>query len=274
MPHELSGVGFFDLWHPEVMAGVLFIAALYLIAIGPRRQDWFRNSSRVPTGRAVAFLSGIAMIYLSEGTPLHILSDSYLFSAHMLQHMLLTLVMPPLLLLGLPDWMLRPVLTPRPIAAVWRFLTQPVVGVIVFNLIFAMWHFPIMYNTALVHHGFHIVEHAIYVPAALIMWWPLLSPLEEFPRPSELMQLFYVFLLGMGQIAIHSILTFADHALYHSYIMAPRLWDISPLLDQEWAGMVMNISTLLILTTALFIIFVRWSLREEAAERKLRARHQ
>ena len=266
MPDVLRSAGFFELWHPEVWLGLLGIGLFYWFAVGPRRTEWFRQSQPVSPWQIASFLSGLTMIGLAEGTPIHLISDSYLFSMHMFQHMLLTLGLPPLLLLGLPDWLLRPVLGRPGVARVWRVLTSPLMGVLVFNFIFALYHFPWLYDGALEHHPLHMLEHALFTPTALFMWWPILSPMPEFPRPSIIMQIFYLFLVSLSQIAVYGILGFAEDVLYHTYAHAPRLWGITPLVDQQLAASVMELTAFVVLLTALGMIFARWSKQEHARE--------
>src|SRR5690242_1342014 len=101
----------------------------------------------------VAFFSGLAVIFFSLNGPLHDLSDTYLFSAHMVQHLLLTMLFPPLIIAGTPGWMLRPLLSRRPIGAIARRLTRPVACFAIFNLVIAGWHLPVFYNAAMDNHN-------------------------------------------------------------------------------------------------------------------------
>lgn len=266
MPDILAAQSFWELWHPEVFLGMAAVGLLYWLAVGPRRTQWFRVSRPVSGWQIASFLGGLAMIVISEGTPIHIISDEYLFSVHMLQHMLLTLLLPPLLLLGLPDWLLRPVLGRPRIAKVWRVVTSPLVAILGFNLIFALWHFPGLYNGALQHETVHALEHALYVPAAICMWWPILSPMAEFPRPAMFMQIFYLFLISLAQMAVYGILGFSDSVLYHTYAMAPRLWGISPIEDQQYAASVMELTGFAVLLVAVSVVFSRWVKQEHANE--------
>ena len=177
----------------------------------------------MPVWRQVLFCLGLWTVYLSEGTPIHIMSELYLFSVHMVQHTLLTMVMPPLILLGTPEWALRPLLR-RPWAKrILRTLVHPVPALLLFNLIYSIWHLPVLYQAILLYHWFHAVQHAILVATALLMWWPVCSPTRELPPLSEPGQMVYVFLAGLAQIAAFAVITFADVVLYPFYEEAPRL---------------------------------------------------
>src|SRR6478672_8232049 len=132
---------------------IVLVTLLLLIAYFAAATRWrsrFPGSRPVPAGRIVAFLASLLTLQLALQTPLADLSDSYLFSAHMVEHMLLTLVFPPLFLLGLPGWMIRPVFVRFPMLLRFgRFFTNPIVAYALFNAIFLVYHLPIFYDLSL-----------------------------------------------------------------------------------------------------------------------------
>jgi putative membrane protein len=262
MPHQLDLVPFADLWHPWVLAWIILVQVGYLLVVGPMRAgyEWGRP---VSVSTKVCFSLGLWLIYLSEGTPLHLLAEHYLFSAHMVQHIVLTMMMAPLILLGTPDWLIRPLFKWRPIAASWRALVHPVVALLIFNLVYSLWHFPLAYETPLMHHWFHMVQHGILVFTALCMWWPICSPLVEFPRMVPGVQMLYLFVMGVMQIAVFAMITFSDTVFYQFYANAPRIWNITPLWDQEIAGAVMKVGGMGVMIVAWSVIFFRWVAAEE-----------
>jgi len=258
----LSLYRFEDLWYPDVLAWIVLVQVAYLLVTGLWRRS-YNWGPPVTTRQKLYFSLGLWTIYLSEGTPLHLLSEQFLFSAHMVQHILLTLVMPPLILLGLPDWMLRPIARWRPSRWLMKVLVHPVVALLAFNLIYSFWHMPIAYEAILIFHWFHFVQHLILVFTALMMWWPICSPLPEFPRLSEAMQMFYVFLIGLSQIAVFGVITFAEGIMYNFYARAPRLWGLDPMTDQQLAGIIMKVGGMGIFVFTWFLVFFRWVAREE-----------
>ncbi|MFZ5817769.1 MAG: cytochrome c oxidase assembly protein [Bacillota bacterium] len=262
MSASLSAHRFEDLWYPEVLAWIALTHLAYLLAVNLWRRS-FGWGDPVPVRQQLLFSLGLWTVYLSEGTPLHLLSETYLFSAHMVQHILLTLVMPPLILLGTPGWMLRPLVRWAPTRWVMRVLVHPVPALLVFNLIYSFWHMPVAYEAILIFHWFHAVQHAILVFTALMMWWPICSPLKELPRLSEAAQMFYIFLIGLSQIAVFGIITFAEGVMYQFYANAPRMWGIDPKTDQELAGIIMKVGGMAVFVFAWFLIFFRWVAREE-----------
>ncbi len=251
--------------HPSVLIGDLALVALYLWAIGPlrRRRGW---ASRVDPWQVVSFLAGVAFMFVALNGPLHDLSDYFLFSGHMVQHMLLMMIMPPLLLLGLPDWLLRPLLLRRGIEPIARALTHPATAFVVYNAVFIGWHFPSAYNYALEHHGAHIVEHLMFMASAVLMWWPIVAPLPELSKLAPLLKMLYVFVFGLPMSVVAAIFSFSDHSMLPWYASAPRLFGLTPLSDQQLGGVIMWVPGMLIYWTAVTILFLRYSSREERGE--------
>jgi len=240
--------------HPSTIIGLAVIAGVYLWRA---RQD--RNGERLRGGRRFSFFSALFIVFVSLNGPIHDLSDSYLFSAHMVQHLMLTLAMPPLLLAGVPGWMLRPLLSNRAIRAVARSITRPVMCFAIFNVVIAFWHLPMFYNAALADHNIHIVEHLMFMGAAVMMWWPLMSQLPELPRLAYPGQMLYCFLMSIAMSITAVYITMADKVLYPAYSAAPRIWGLSPMDDQMLGGLIMWVPGGLIFTLIMSVIFFRWA---------------
>ncbi len=246
--------------HPSTVIGLGVLAGLYLWASS-------RLKKRPRVSQQIYFFAGLFVIFASLNGPLHDLSDYYLFSAHMVQHLLITLLVPPLLLLGTPGWMLRPLLTSKPVASAARFVTRPVICFVIFNVVIAVWHLPPMYNATLSGHGVHIGEHLMFMAAAVLMWWPFLSPLPELPRLSYPGQMLYCFLMIIPMSIVAVYITMADTILYPAYSSAPRIWGLSPLDDQQLGGLIMWIPGGIVFYVILTVVFFRWvgSGRDDAA---------
>ena len=251
-------------WHPELYAGLLLLAVLYLLFVGPLRGRLVQAELIRPSRwQVVSFMAGVLIMLFALAGPLHELSDNYLFSAHMAQHMIMTLVVPPLLLLGTPGWLLRPLVAPVMVMKLSRFLTMPLVAFVLFNSVFALWHFPLFYEGALHGHVFHILEHLIFMATAVIVWWPVLSPLPELPRIAYPAQMLYLIFLSISQTPLFAVITFSNDVLYSFYATAPRVWDISPLADQQLGGIIMKVTWLTVFLPAICTVFLRWFYREE-----------
>lgn len=249
----IPGVSFAELWQPDVMIVSAVCQALFLFVISPVGRRLFRESAPVPIGKALLFLSGLWLLYLAFGTPIDWLSDNYLFSVHMVQHLLETLVMVPLLIAGCPDWLLRPLLRWRPTEAALRFLTHPVIALILFNVAFAIFHLPAVYSLTLTSESFHFFEHSVFFITAVGLWWPILSPLPELPRLQSGMRILYV--VGAMDLSqpLNFAVVFTTNAWYGPYIDARRIFHLSPLADQQLGGVIMAVGFFL----ALLVVTVR-----------------
>jgi putative membrane protein len=208
--------------------------------------------------RRFCFYAALATIFFSLNGWLHDLSDWYLFSAHMVQHLLLTLLMPPLLLAGIPGWMLRPLLKQPLIGGLARVLTRPKVCFATFNIVVALWHVPIFYNAAVESHAIHIVQHLMFMASAVMLWWPVLSQLPELPRLSYPMQMLYLFLTTLPMSVVAVFITYSQNLLYPGYSAAPRILGVTPMQDQLIGGLIMWIPGGLIFFAVISVIFFRW----------------
>ena len=244
--------------HPSTVVGLVALAGLYLWRMRHAKAD-----ERVSVSRRILFFSALLVIFASLNGPIHDLSDTYLFSAHMVQHLMLTMLMPPLLIAGVPGWMLRPLLRNRAIASVARLVTRPIACFAIFNVVIAMWHIPMFYNAAMDDHNIHILEHLMFMAAAVLMWWPLLSPLPELPRLSYPGQMLYCFLMILPMSIVAVYISMADQVLYPAYAAAPRITSLSPLEDQLLGGLIMWVPGGMIFMIIMSVIFFKWSARGE-----------
>ena len=242
--------------HPSTVIGIAALGAIYVWGA--------KHFHRDPTpGQKIYFLSGLLLMFVTLNGPLHDLSDDYLFSAHMVQHLLLTLAIPPLLLAGVPGWMLRPALANRFIKPVARFFTRAPIAFTTFNLVIAGWHLPPLYNAAMAHHSIHIFEHLTFMVSAVLMWWPLMSQLPELPRLSYPGQMLYSFLMSIPMSIIAVYIAMSDHVLYPAYAAAPRVLPLSPIEDQLLGALIMWIPGGLIFVVIMTVVFFKWNARGE-----------
>ena len=221
-------------------------------------------SGGAPTqGQRARFIAGLVIMLLSLNGPLHDLSDTFLFSAHMVQHLVLTLIVPPLLIAGTPASFFRRALRSPAVARVAQVISRPVFCFAAFNIVIAAWHVPALYNLALANHPVHIVEHLMFLVAAVLMWWPLLSPLPELPRLSYPLQMLYCFLMTIPMSIVAVYITYADSVLYPLYASAPRIWQLSPMQDQLIGGLIMWIPGGLYFYGVMTVVFFKWAQRAE-----------
>lgn len=245
-----------------MLIGTALFAALYLYGV----TRWARRhapENRVESWQVVSFGLGLGILLVSLNGPIHDLSDYYLFSAHMLQHLLITLVVPPLLLVGTPGWLFTPLFARPWILRFARFLTRPVVAGALYSLTIILWHLVPLYELMMRNHEIHIATHLMFIVTATIMWWPVLSPSPEVPRASPGVRMLYLFLVGIPMQVVAAPISLADTVLYQWYAEAPRTWGISALQDQQIGGLMMWVPGGLYLWGAIAIVFFVWSAKEK-----------
>lgn len=247
--------------HPSVLIGTGILGALYVWGIGPlrRRHGW---GPPVPAWRVACFMAGLVVLLGSLNGPIHDLSDYYLFSVHMVQHLLLTLVLPPLLLAGTPGWLLSPLLRYPGVRRAARIVTHPVAAGALFTITLAAWHTVPLYDLMMRDHDVHVFTHLLFMIAAVIMWWPVMSPVPELPPLGLGLRMLYLFVVGIPMQLVASIITFADSVLYEWYAAAPRTWGLSPLDDQKLGGLLMWVPGNLYLFGAIAVVFFIWAGQE------------
>ncbi len=246
-------------WHAHLDAWALVgtLVAAYLTAL-------HRHPGRGATGRQrAAFLGGAGVLLLASDWPVHDVAEGYLYSVHMAQHLLMTLVAALLLVAGTPSWMAQRLLRPRWLRATVRCLARPVPGLIQFNVILVASHWPVVVEGTIRHHPLHFVAHAVLLASAILMWLPVASPLPEVPRLRPPMQMLYLFLQTIVPTVPASFLTFGTSPLYPIYATFPRLWGVDVLTDQLMAGLIMKVAAGFYLWVIIAVIFFRWYSAEE-----------
>ena len=250
-------------WHPHptvwLVLGGIWVA--YLVAVRRHRTAVGEPSDR--RRRTTLFSVGMACLWLGADWPVHDLAEGYLYSVHMTQHLLFTLVAPPLLIAGVPAWMWRDFLRPRWLFLAFRFLTRPIVALILFNGLLLFTHWPEVVEASVGSELTHFTLHVLLFGAAIVMWWPVMSPLVELPALTPPAQMMYLFAQSLAPTIPASFLTFGHTLLYPVYGTFPRIWGISALNDQLIAGLLMKLVGGFILWGFVATIFFRWYAREE-----------
>jgi putative membrane protein len=259
-PPPLGPEGFdWTVWHadPALVTGLVLLGGIYVAATVRRRR--LDPTARPEPLRIACFLGGVLVMFGALSGPLHDLSDYYLFSAHMVQHLLLAFAVPPLVLYGTPGWLIAPLVRLALVRRVGRVLTRPSGAFAAFNLILVAWHLPPLYNLAMVEHPIHIVQHLMFLVVSVLLWWPVLSPARELPRAPYPVQLLYLFVVGLPMVLVSIFITMADTVLYPFYAAAPRVWEpLTPHADQHLGGLIMWIPGGLVFLLAISVVFFRW----------------
>lgn len=241
--------------HPSVPIGVAILIAIYLGAC--------RVIVRRPSRRNAMWFALAMAAILYAHTELDELADARIFSMHMLQHLMETFVIPPLLLLGIPGWMMRPLLLSRAIKPIARVLTSPLVAFLIFSAVFVTAHFPPVFELMCRDENFHIFLHLLFMASGVLLWWPILSPMPELPRLSYPAQILYLFLLMIPMTAVAAPITLATRVIYPWYTEGAHGWGLTAIDDQVLGGLLMWIGQGTYLMIVFTFIFYKWSERED-----------
>lgn len=253
-------------WHPDVILLCVGMLGAYAYAMGDLRHE-FSDALRIKWTQVACFVAGVASIYFVSSWPIHEISETRLASVHMFQHLVYTMIAPPLLIWGMPSWLLRAPLRSKPVFSVARFITHPLIAFAALNAIQLLTHFPSTVDLALNVHAFHLFVHVLLVGSALLMWWPVLSPIEELPRLSYPLQMGYLFVQSLIPSVLAAFLTFSNGVFYEAYADAPRMWGLSPIEDQQFAAFVMKVFGSFILWGFIAVAFFRWYEAENKSDR-------
>ena len=259
-------------FEPTVVAGLVAAVALYWV--GWRRgvlsgandvSPWFRSGR----ARPLYFATGVAVAYIALQSPIDAGGDEFLFSLHMLQHLLLMMVAPPLVLLGLAGMRSLPAPRFAVLRRVWWAVTRPWPAVLLFNAVMLVWHIPALYDTTLTTEPIHVLEHLSFIAVGIVFWWPIVDPVRgPATKPvSPLEKIAAMVVAGIPPTVLGLIFALSPVAFYSFYVNAPRLWGISPVSDQQYGGVLMLGLGNIIYFIAITIVFVRLlgdSARDEA----------
>ena len=226
----------------------------------------------MPLRRRVAFAFALVVAFLALASPLHELGEERLFSAHMLQHVLLGDIAALLFVLGLTGPLLRPVLAVHVLARL-RVLSHPLVALPLWSANLFLWHLPALYEGALRHEWLHALEHVSFFAAGAVMW---AAVVEVLPGPmwfGTAAKFGYVVVVRLLETVLGNVFAWSGRVFYETYERAERVWGISPLADQSAAGTIMMIEGSLVTIAALAWLFLRLAaegeLRQELLERGL-----
>jgi cytochrome c oxidase assembly factor CtaG len=252
---------------PAVLAPLALLAGVYVWRFREaRREAGPRGASAL---QALAFAGAMLALLAALVSPIDGLGEDYLFSAHMLQHVLLGDIAAVLLLLSLSRVMMRP--ATRRLAAVERSLgpfASPLTGLSLWLGLMYLWHVPALYDAAVEHPLVHPIEHVSFFAAGVALWWPLVQPVPMRRRLTGMQPLLYIASAKAGLAALGLALAWSTTAFYPYYETTPRIWGLSPVEDQNVGGVIMMVEQSLTLVIALVALFVAMLARSEADERR------
>jgi cytochrome c oxidase assembly factor CtaG len=250
---------------PAVLAPIALLVVIYVRRfLEVRREDGPRGATPL---HALAFAGAVLALVAALVTPIDGLGEEYLFSAHMLQHVLLGDIAPLLLLLSLSRVMLRPLT--RRLMGIERALgplASPFTAIFVWLGTMYLWHIPALYDAALEHPLIHVLEHFSFFGAGLALWWPLVQPIPMRRSLTGLQPLGYIAAAKGGLAALGLLLAWSSTAYYPFYEDVPRIWGLSAVEDQNVAGVIMMVEQSLTLVLVMVWVFVRMLNRSEEEE--------
>lgn len=242
--------------HPEVWLLVVFVLSAYIYAvrvIGPHMVQ----SGQVTTRRQrTAFVAAILILWLGSDWPVHDLAEEYLYSVHMFQHMALSYLMPPLVLIAIPNWLYEVVFGNGRARRVVSWLAKPVIAGVAFNLIVMVTHIPDVVDRSVSNAPMHYSLHMLLVITALLVWMPICGPDQKLHLQSG-GKMIYLFAMSVVPTVPAAWLTFAEGAVYKHYDIPVRVWGLSVTNDQQIAGAIMKTGGSVFLWSIIIFIFFK-----------------
>jgi putative membrane protein len=273
-------------WEPSVVAGCAALAIGYLALALVGRTPW--SAADAPVGHAPAqdkkpargpvadrgvrptilFLSGTLLLLLALVSPLDTLADGYLFSAHVVQHILLALIIPPLWLLGTPRALAEAALQRPLIRQIERALAQPLIAWPLGVATMILWHLPPLFNAALASDSLHIFQHLSFLITGTIFWWPVLGPIPERRIAPLHYAIAYLFSACVCCSLLGALLTFTPPGAYPAYLnpddrlgilrLVRTGWGLDPKTDQQLGGLLMWVPGCFVYLSGILATTARW----------------
>lgn len=260
---------------PTIVLPIVVLAVLYARGVA-RLWERAGTGHGVPRWRAAAFAVGMATLAVALISPVDSAGE-VLFSAHMVQHLLLMLVAAPLLVLGVPERAIPRAFPPparrrigRAANAVKRVagpLARPGPAVAVATAGLWVWHLPGLYDLAVRSDGVHALEHATFLATAALFWWSLLHVRSRRADAGNGVRLLALFAMILQGSLLGALITFAGTPLYEAHASIPDAWWLRPLEDQQLAGLIMWVPPAALYLGVAAHLFVRWLRSAEPASK-------
>lgn len=278
-------------WSPMFLFAMIAVVIGYLYLVGPWRERHFPLEPPVSFGRKLLFITAMILFYLAFEGPLSLLGH-IMFSFHMTNMALLYLIAPPMVLVAVPGYVWKRAFS----AAFWgkfNFLMHPIVTLILFNMLFSVYHIPVVHDYVMTHFVIHRLYYVVLLIAAFMMWWHVVPPIKEMAKLSHVKRMAYIFANGVLLTPACALIIFSDAPLYAIY-NDPQIWvramgycipgDTSFLLekfegpqffnsftvleDQQAGGIIMKLIQEFTYGVLLAMVFREWFTREHKQEAK------
>jgi cytochrome c oxidase assembly factor CtaG len=251
-------------WHVDIVFLIGFVAVAGGYAAATQRSE--SGDSRRGGQRPMWFVAGLTLLLVAVTSPLDALASEYLLSAHMVQHLLLSQIIPPLLLLGLPAALVMRALKHPGIAAVERQVCRPLVAWSAGILVLWFWHVPAIFDLAIANHTVGHLHHVTVLIAGVIFWWPILSPVGQ-SQMEALPSTAYLVAACLASTVLGMTLTFAPETVYAAYrqpidsygvLAGLRAAGLTPHTDQQIAGLIMWMPCCVLYLSSIGGVLLRW----------------
>ncbi|MEH7355020.1 cytochrome c oxidase assembly factor CtaG [Neobacillus drentensis] len=285
--------GFKALWSPYFLLILLALTAAYfLITITFRSK--FQDSEPLTGKQAALFLTAMILLYAIKGSPLDLMGH-LMFYIHGITMVILVLLIPPLFILSIPQWLWRSILQIKMIKPIFKLFTKPVIALLLFNGFFSFYHIPIIFDQVMQNRFYHGGYSILLFLLSVFMWWSLISPLSEYQPLSGIKKVAYLFANSMLITPACALIIFSDSSLYATYhdpeiwgkvmslcvgpsifsnlnLSGPELFSSMSLVDdQRLGGVVMKIIQEIIYAVILSQVFFEWYRKDqEESEREMK----
>ncbi|MCZ8532908.1 cytochrome c oxidase assembly factor CtaG [Psychrobacillus psychrodurans] len=281
----LSIFGFQAMWSPVMIGVIVFLTILYFLITVKWRND-FKVSEPLKMKEAVYFLVGIVLLYIVKGSPVDLMAH-IMFSFHMVQMALLLLLIPPLLMKGIPWWVWKVVIELPVVRKVFPVLTKPLLSLIVFSGLFSFYHIPMFFDYIKLDEGLHGTYTFILFLSALFMWWSIIEIKGITGRLHGLKKIGFIIGSAVLITPACALIIFTGTPLYDTYtnsdswlkamelcvpastlaglsLSGPELFsNMTPIADQQLGGILMKIVQEIIYAVFLMSIFFKWYKNEQ-----------
>lgn len=279
--------GFRALWSPYfLLVLIAVLVGYFLLTVTFQRK--FSDSEQLTKKEAVLFTVAIVLLYIIKGSPIDLMGH-LMFYAHMIQMAMLFLVIAPLFIVGIPKWIWRKVLSIRMIKHVFRFFTNPLIALILFNGMFSFYHIPLIFDFIKTDMWLHASYTSILFIISVFMWWPLVNDIPEQQSLNGIKKIGYIFANGILITPACALIIFADSPMYQTFsdpsswlealrlcvptttlsslnLSGPEMFNSLPLIqDQQLGGVLMKIIQEVVYGTVLAQVFFKWY-RKDSAE--------
>ena len=280
----LDNFGWAAVWSPYFLAATVIAGALYLYFTGPGIVH-IKGAEPVSNGRRAWFIAGLIFLYIAFGSPMDLLGH-LMFSFHMSSMVIGYIAAAPMLLLGTPEWMLKPI-GKIPVIRNMKFVLNPIFTLVFFNAVFSLYHIPKTHDFIMLNYTAHTLFYILLMFAAVLMWFPIICPVSSIDKLEGFKKMGYIFANSVLLTPACALIIFSGGAMYATYT-DPELWavamgycvpqgaaellamfsgpqslaPIDPLLDQRLGGVIMKLSQEIVYGSILIYVFVQWYRKE------------